>query len=55
MLGQSWTTERKATMCPSSSYLESNEMDAERDIKFLKTLITKDRLIFACDKPTLGH
>lgn len=43
MLGQSWT------MCSPSSYLESNEMDAERNIKFPKATIIQGRT-FACDK-----
>ena len=51
MLAQSWITDRKATACSSSSYLESNEIDAGKNIKFLKIQITKDRLTFTCDKP----
>lgn len=43
MVGQSWTTGRKATMYFSSSYLESNEMDAERNIRFPRAVISQEQ------------
>lgn len=40
-VGQPWATGRKAMVC-SRSYPESSKMDAKRNIKYLRALISQE-------------